>query len=528
MTATVSFEGSETAPQDLEARARKLAGGLYALGLRAGDVIAVLLRNDAVYVDVMLASRLGGFHFCPLNWHFTPSEIAYIVEDCGAKAVLGHTDLLTAAHEALPDGLPVLAVGDAPEEGPVTVPGAAALPPGAPVPYAIPAPDADTGPSAPHRSFLPYTIWLSQQPDYEGPLVSPGSHMAYTSGTTGRPKGVVRAPVPVAEIEDFRDRTLAVLGRVYGLRAGCRALMTAPLYHSAPSMFAQYAALAADLFVIAPRFDPEQTLALVERHRIDALYCVPTMYVRLLKLPREVRERYDLSSLRFVGSTGSPCAPDVKRALIDWLGPIVHETYASSETGYITAIDSVEALARPGSVGRALGDARIRVVDGDGKDCAPGEVGVLYVRQPAHTDFTYRGRPEAREEAGLDGLVSVGDMGYLDEDGYLYICDRAVDMVLSGGVNIYPAEIEAALLVRPGVLDCAVFGIPDAEYGERLHALVQPEPGVALDLDHLRASLRGTLAGFKIPRTFDIVADLPRDPNGKIAKHRVRAPYLTR
>ncbi|MFJ4878863.1 AMP-binding protein [Streptomyces sp. NPDC088745] len=495
MTATVSFEGTETAPGELDARARKLAGGLYALGLRAGDVVAVLLRNDAAYVDIMLACRLGGFHFCPLNWHFTPTELAYIVKDCGAKAVVGHTDLLDAARQALPDHLTVLAVGSGDTDGP-----------------AAPAPEL-------------YESWLAQQPDYDGPLVSPGAHMAYTSGTTGRPKGVVRAPVPVEEIDEFRDRTLAVVGRVYGLRPGCRALMTAPLYHSAPSMFAQYAAIAADLLVIAPRFDPEQTLALVERHRIDALYCVPTMYVRLLKLPREVRERYDLSSLRFVGSTGAPCAPEVKRALIDWLGPIVHETYASSETGYITVIDSHEALERPGSVGRPLGDAQIRVVDENGKDCAPGEVGVLYVRQPAHTDFTYRGRPEAREEAGLDGLVSVGDMGYLDEDGYLYVCDRAVDMVISGGVNIYPAEIEAALLGLPGVLDCAVFGVPDPEFGERLHALVQPDPGANPDPDELRAALRTTLAGFKVPRALDLVPDLPRDPNGKIAKHRIRAAY---
>ncbi|CAM5247335.1 acyl-CoA synthetase [Streptomyces spiroverticillatus] len=492
MTAIVSFEGTETAPEELESRAAKLAGGLYALGLRAGDVVAVLLRNDAAYVDVMLACRLGGYHFCPLNWHFTPAELAYIVQDCGAKAVIGHADLLTAARDALPEGLTVLAVGD----------GTAA------------------------SGTLPYETWLGQQAAYDGPLVSPGGHMAYTSGTTGRPKGVVRAPVPVEEIDDFRNRTLAVVGQVYGLRPGCRALMTAPLYHSAPSMFAQYAAIAAGLFVIAPRFDAEQTLALVERHRIDALYCVPTMYVRLLKLPREVRERYDLSSLRFVGSTGAPCAPDVKRDLIEWLGPIVHETYASSETGYITVIDSHEALERPGSVGRPLGDAQIRVVDENGKDCAPGEVGVLYVRQPAHTDFTYRGRPEARAEAGLDGLVSVGDMGYLDDDGYLYICDRAVDMVISGGVNIYPAEIEAALLGLDGVLDCTVFGVPDPEFGERLHALVQPEPGATPDPDALRTALRTTLAGFKVPRTLDLVPDLPRDPNGKIAKHRVRASYL--
>ncbi|WP_433544116.1 AMP-binding protein (plasmid) [Streptomyces sp. CA-294286] len=531
MTAILSFEGADTAPDQLERRAQKLAGGLHELGLRAGDVVAVLLRNDPVYVDIMLACRLGGFQFCPLNWHFTPSELAHIVEDCGAKAAIGHTDLLEAACSALSDGLTVLAVphggSGAPGAGadgrPLSPDGGRTLPhgPGQALPH---------GPGQALAygcgQVLPYESWLEQQEPYSGPLESPGGHMVYTSGTTGRPKGVVRTPVPVAEADAFRTRMLAVIEQVHGLRAGCRALLTAPLYHSAPSMYAQYGALVAGLLVIAPRFDAEQTLALVERHRIDTLYCVPTMYVRLLKLPREVRERYDLSSLRFVGSTGAPCAPEVKKAMIDWLGPIVHETYASSETGYITLIDSAEALARPGSVGRPLGDAQIRVVGDDGEECAPGEVGNLYVRQPAHTDFTYRGRPEAREEVGLDGLVSVGDMGYLDEDGYLYVCDRAVDMVISGGVNIYPAEIEAALLILPGVLDCAVFGVPDAEFGERLHAFVLPEPGAAPDPAELRDALRATLAGFKIPRGVDLVTDLPRDPNGKLAKHRIRARYL--
>ncbi|GHH42375.1 AMP-binding protein [Streptomyces candidus] len=523
MTATLSFEGAESAPDQLERRADKLAGGLRELGLRAGDVVAVLLRNDPVYVDIMLACRLGGFQFCPLNWHFTPSELAHIVEDCGAEAVIGHADLLEAARTALPGALTVLAVphGGSGASGDGTGGRALSQEGGGALPH-------DQGQALPYGlgQALPYESWLEQQEPYRGPLVSPGGHMVYTSGTTGRPKGVVRTPVPVAEIDAFRTRMLAVIEQVYGLRAGCRALMTAPLYHSAPSMYAQYGALVADLLVIAPRFDAEQTLALVERHRIDSLYCVPTMYVRLLKLPREVRERYDLSSLRFVGSTGAPCAPEVKKALIDWLGPIVHETYASSETGYITLIDSAEALARPGSVGRPLGDAQIRVVGDDGKECAPGEAGILYVRQPAHTDFTYRGRPEAREEVGLDGLVSVGDIGYLDEDGYLYVCDRAVDMVISGGVNIYPAEIEAALLTLPGVLDCAVFGVPDPEFGERLHALVLPEPGAAPDPAQLRDALRATLAGFKIPRGIDLVTDLPRDPNGKLAKHRIRSRYL--
>lgn len=490
MTATVCFEDTEIAPEELDARARKLAGGLAALGMREGDVVAVLLRNDPVYVDIILACRIGGFSYCPVNWHFTPSEIGYILEDCGARAVIGHADLLSAARAALPHGVTTLAVA------------------------------GDAGGEA-----VEYQTWLVHQPDYSGPVVAPRGHMAYTSGTTGRPKGVVRAPVPLRELELYWRRSLEVMEACFGVRAGCRALVPAPLYHSAPSGFVQWTSQIAETLVIAPRFDAEQTLALIERHRIDTLYCVPTMYVRLLKLPRGVRERYDLSSLRFVGSTGAPCAPEVKKALIDWLGPIVHETYASSESGWITVIDSKEALERPGSVGRPVGEARIRVVSPDGVDCPPGETGIIYVRQPAYTDFTYRNQPDARERVALDDLITVGDMGYLDADGYLYICDRAVDMVISGGVNIYPAEIENAILGHPGVLDCAVFGVPDPEFGERLHALVQPERDAVIDPEELGRALRVTLAGFKVPRNIEIVDDLPRDDNGKIAKHHIRAHY---
>ncbi|MET8679569.1 AMP-binding protein [Streptomyces sp. NPDC004647] len=490
MTATVSFADTEIAPEELDARARKLAGGMAALGLREGDVVAVLLRNDPVYVDIILACRIGGFSYCPLNWHFTPSEIGYIIQDSGARVVIGHADLLNAARAALPHGVTTLAVA------------------------------GDAGGEA-----VEYEKWLVHQPDYSGPVVAPRGHMAYTSGTTGRPKGVVRAPIPLGAVELYRRRSLEVMEASFGVRAGCRALIPAPLYHSAPSGFAQWTSQIADTLVIAPRFDAEQTLALIERHRVDTLYCVPTMYVRLLKLPRRVRERYDLSSLRFVGSTGAPCAPEVKKALIDWLGPIVHETYASSESGWITVIDSKEALERPGSVGRPVGEARIRVVSPDGVDCPPGETGIIYVRQPAYTDFTYRNQPDARERVALDDLITLGDMGYLDADGYLYICDRAVDMVISGGVNIYPAEIENAILGQPGVLDCAVFGVPDPEFGERLHALVQPERDAVIDPGELGRALRATLAGFKVPRNIEIVDDLPRDDNGKIAKRRIRAHY---
>jgi long-chain acyl-CoA synthetase len=213
----------------------------------------------------------------------------------------------------------------------------------------------------------------------------------------------------------------------------------------------------------------------------------------------------------------------VKRAIIERLGRVVHETYASTEAGLITLATSEDALARPGTAGRPVGGALLRILDDDGRPCAPGEVGTIYARQPAYPDFDYANLPEARRAIERDGLTTLGDMGYLDRDGYLFVCDRSSDMVISGGVNIYPAEIEHALLRLDGVLDCAVIGLPDPEYGERLHAVVQPEAGRVLDPVRLAAELRRTLAGFKVPRTFAFTEALPRDDNGKIGKRRLRA-----
>jgi long-chain acyl-CoA synthetase len=302
-------------------------------------------------------------------------------------------------------------------------------------------------------------------------------------------------------------------------------VLSAPLYHSAPASIAQNTLLYGELLVLAPRFDAEETLALIERHRADVTYLTPTMYVRLLRLPDAVWARYDVSSLRFVASTGAPCAPEVKRAIIARLGPVVHETYASTEAGLITVASSADALARPGTAGLPAGNAQVRIYDESGRPCAPGEIGKIYGRQPAYPDFTYHNLPDARAAIERDGLVTLGDVGYLDADGYLFVCDRGADMVLSGGVNIYPAEIEHALLRLPGVLDCAVIGVPDPEYGERLHAFVQPEPGAVLAPDTLASELRRVLAGFKVPRTFTVADALPRDDNGKVAKRRLRETY---
>jgi long-chain acyl-CoA synthetase len=491
MAAALHFGESVRDGETLLDRGRRLAGGLYRLGLREGDVVAVLLRNDPVYADVMHACRTAGTYYCTLNWHFTAAELEFIFADCGARVVIGHADLLQAAASALPSGARVFAVGSG-------------------------------------SVFAGYEDWLSAQSPYDGPIVAPRGHMAYTSGTTGRPKGVRRSAVPLDQLPAHQSALRALVRAVYGIEDGCRALLSAPLYHSAPASIASNVLLYGERLVLAERFDAEQTLALIERHGIDVAYLTPTMYVRMIRLPDEVWNRYDLSTLRFVASTGAPCPPDVKRAIIERLGPVIHETYASTEAGLITLASSADALARPGTAGRPVGSAQLRIFDDDGRECAPGEIGTIYVRQPAYADFTYQNAPAAREAIERDGLITLGDVGYVDADGYLFVCDRSADMVLSGGVNIYPAEIEHALLRLPGVHDCAVVGLPDPEYGERLHAVIQPGPGAApLDTAAMQTALREVLAGFKVPRTFSTTDALPRDDNGKVARARVRAAMLS-
>ncbi|GAA5235303.1 AMP-binding protein [Verticiella sediminum] len=491
MPADVLVADRPLAGSALAQRAERLAGGWRALGLREGDVVAVLLRNSIEFLETILACRQAGCYYCPLNWHLTTAEIAYILEDSGARLLIAGDTLLGPVRAAVPDGVPVLVVGDA----------------------------------AAHAGATAYEPWLAQQRPYDGPVVAPRAHMAYTSGTTGRPKGVVRLPVPLEQAAARTKATQRIAEIAFGLRPGCRALMTAPIYHSGPSAFAQTALQNAELLALMPRFDAEDFLRLVQELRIDTTYLVPIMYVRLLQLPQDVRRRYDVSSLRFIGSTGAPCAPEVKRAMIDWFGPVIHETYGSSEGGMITLATSEHALTRPGTAGLPIDGAVIRILDDGQRPVPAGEIGRIFFRQPAYPDFTYRNRPQARAEIEHEGLVCLGDMGYLDEDGFLFLCDRASNMVISGGVNIYPAEIEHQLLQYPGVGDCVVFGIPDAEYGERLLGMVQPQPGARLDSASIIDWLSQRLARFKIPRIIEIRDALPRDENGKIAKRHLREPY---
>jgi long-chain acyl-CoA synthetase len=345
--------------------------------------------------------------------------------------------------------------------------------------------------------------------------------MLYTSGTTGLPKGIARAPATPDQVQG----SLA-MGRIaLGIAPGMRALLSAPMYHAAPGSYALMSALVDAELWLEPRFDAARTLALISGHRLTHAYLVATMYVRLLALPDALRAAHDLSSMRFVASTGSPCAPEIKRRMIDWWGPVIHETYAASELGYITHSDSADALRKPGSAGRALPGTRIAILDERGAPLPPGAVGVIYARNDATPDFSYVHDDAARRRLEAGGLWTLGDMGCLDDEGYLFIVDRQSDMVISGGVNIYPAEIEAQLITMPGVADCAVFGIPDAEFGEALAAAVQPVPGWTLGAEQVREYLHQRIANYKVPRVVSFHEALPREDSGKIFKRRLREPY---
>jgi len=449
----------------------------------------------------MLAIRAAGCSATPINWHFKADEAGHILRDSGAAALIVHADLLPQIAAAVPPAVHVIAVDPAPPLRAAFALGHAAI--------ALPAGTHD------------WDRLLAQTPPSAEPLPPPLPPLHYSSGTTGRPKGIRRA----APSDEQVARSFAMVRLGFGVAPDTRTAIVAPLYHSAPYTHGINSLLQGEFVLVHPRFDAEALLRDIERHRLNQLYLVPTMYVRLLKLPEAVRRRYDVSSVKFVGSTGSPCPPEVKRAMIEWWGPVFTECYASSETGLITFCTAAEALARPGTAGRAIPGAVLKVLDEAGRELPPGVVGTIYCRQAALPDFTYLNNEGARREIDQDGLAAVGDMGYLDEEGYLFICDRRSDMVISGGVNIYPAEIEAMLVTLSGVADCAVFGIPDAEFGEALAAYVQPQPGARLDGEKVRDFLRQRLAGYKVPRVVAFADTLPREDSGKIFKRKLREPY---
>ena len=487
MTPVIEFQGQRIESDAYFERYQRSAAALVALGVGPGDVVAMMMKNSPLLLELMLAARWIGALWCPINWHFKSDEVQYILGNSGAKVFVADAALLRGLGGLQLTGIHTfVSVDDASATG-------------------LPSWQATRDATPPHTQ----------------PAQPPRGAMFYTSGTTGRPKGIRRDAANAQQAAD----SLTVLRHVLGFEAGMRALVSAPMYHSAPNSYAIGAAQESGHLFIEERFDAETTLALIERHRITHAYLVPTMYVRLLQLPETVKKRYDLSSMRFVASTGSPCASDIKRAMVEWWGPVIHEAYGASELGYMTRLDSAEALRKPGSAGKPLAGVTMKILGDEGQALPQGQAGLIYVHQPAFPEFSYVGNADARARIERDGLKTLGDIGYLDEDGYLFIIDRAADLVISGGVNIYPAEIEAVLQMMPGVADCAVFGIPDAEFGEALAAVVQPASAAQLDADQVKRYLKERLADYKVPRVVSFQDDLPREDTGKIFKRKLREPY---
>ncbi len=478
MRPTLCYRDQAIAPDEFEHHWRQSAAALQGAGVQDGDVVALLMRNSPLAVELMVATRHLGAQWCPINWHFLIDEVQFVLANSGARVLVADDALLSAL-----SGLDTAGV----------------------------------------------RVWTSTQwqalrddtPPSTQPAAPARGAMFYTSGTTGRPKGIVRQPMGAEQaVAAAEMRRLA-----YGVDADMRALLNAPWYHSAPNGYALGIAQENGTLFIEERFDAERTLALIEQHRLTHAYLVPTMYVRMLALPQAVRERYDLRSMRFVSSTGSPCPPQVKRDMIAWWGPVINECYGASELGYMTLLSSEQALRKPGSAGPAMPGVTLKILDDDGIEQAAGTPGLIYIHQPATPDFSYVGNAEARRHMERDGLKTMGDIGYLDEEGFLFIVDRKADMVISGGVNIYPVEVEAQLLCMPGVADCAVFGIPDDEFGEALAAAVQLAPGAALTEAEVRSWLHQRLAGYKVPRVVHFHEQLPREDTGKIFKRKLREPY---
>jgi long-chain acyl-CoA synthetase len=485
-------------------RADRIAGSFERLGVKQGDSVCILMRNDTAFIEAAYAAMRLGAYAVPINWHFKPEEINYVLKDSGTSVLIGHADMLHRLRAAIPAGITVLSVRTPPEIL---------------ANYKI-----DPGHLATPDFATDLESWLELQRPYDGPALPQPSNMIYTSGTTGHPKGVRRnAPTPEQTASAERMRAM-----IYGLKPGARALLPGPLYHSAPNSFGLRAGRLGGALVLMPRFDPEEFLRLIEVQKIDTIFMVPTMFIRLMKLPEQTRRKSDMSSLRHVIHAAAPCPADVKRAMIEWWGPVIYEFYGSTESGAVTFANSEDALKKPGTVGKISPGAELRFVGDDGRVLPQGEIGEIYSRIAANPDFTYHNKPEKRAEIERDGFITSGDVGYIDEDGYVFICDRKRDMVISGGVNIYPAEIEAALHAIAGVHDCAVFGIPDHEFGEALMAVVEPEAGVTLDIADIRAQLKTSLADYKVPKHVEIQSQLPREDSGKIFKRRLRDPYWER
>ncbi len=470
---------------------------LWRRGLRPGDKLALLAENHPRYFEVYWAAMRSGLYLTAVNRHLAPDEAAYQVNDSGATAIVTTQQMAATAKAMLP------------------------LLPNCPLRFMMDGTD---------DGFESYEASVASEA--AEPLESQprGDVMLYSSGTTGRPKGIMRTLSGLQYDDPSLVGVSAAERALFGMDETSVYLCPAPLYHSAALQWSAGINELGATLVIMEKFEAQDFLAVIERQRVTHTQVVPTMLVRVLKLPEEVRLAYDVSSLQCVIHAAAPCPAEVKREVIDWLGPIVSEFYGGTEGVGMTFLTATEWLAHPGSVGRpTLGV--IHICDDDGKELPVGEVGGIYFEQ-GKAPFEYHGDPEktrSTRHPDHDNWTTLGDIGYVDGDGYLYLTDRKAFMIISGGVNVYPAEIESCLIMHPSVADVAVFGLPDPEMGEYVHAVVQPADGIEGSValaEELRGYVRDRLARYKVPRKIDFRPELPRLPTGKLYKRGLRNEYL--
>ena len=479
---------------ELDEQSRRLARHWYDSGLRTGDHVALLSDNVPEVFVVYWAALRSGLYVTAVNHHLAPAEISYIINDSGSTALVAAAGVREQAAAIL---------GDIP---------------------AVKQRLAFGGDVTGYDSYEDALTGAAHEPLPSQPA---GSDMLYSSGTTGRPKGI---KVPLADRQVDEPNPLSMLfAHLYGFDADTVYLSPAPTYHAAPLRFSGFVQSMGGTVVVMERFDPEAALAAIERYRITHSQWVPTMFVRMLKLPREIREQHDVSTLKVAIHAAAPCPVEVKHSMIDWWGPILYEYYSSTEGNGVTFIDCENWLKRPGSVGSpALGV--LHICNEEGAELPAGEAGLVYFERD-ELPFAYHNDDEKTRSAchpEHSTWTTTGDIGYVDEDGFLFLTDRKAFMIISGGVNIYPQEIENSLALHPAVLDVAVIGVPDAEMGESVKAVVQPADSSA-DQETLAAELteflRERIARYKVPRSFDFTDTLPRTPTGKLAKGLLRQKY---